>query len=95
VAVDVLGMSYREAAHALRTREATITSRLFRARKQVAERLLPAAPAPQAASDDSATQPAPPQPATGPAPTQSASAEASRAREEKDARGVLGDGAIT
>jgi RNA polymerase sigma-70 factor (ECF subfamily) len=41
VAVDVLGLSYREAARALRVREATITTRLFRARKQVAERLAP------------------------------------------------------
>jgi RNA polymerase sigma-70 factor (ECF subfamily) len=41
VAVDVLGLSYREAARALRIREATITTRLFRARKQVASRLLP------------------------------------------------------
>ncbi len=40
VAVDVLGMSYREAARALRVREATITTRLFRARKQVSGRLL-------------------------------------------------------
>lgn len=40
VAVDVVGLSYREAAHALRTREATITTRLFRARKQIARRLL-------------------------------------------------------
>ncbi|HYB23114.1 MAG TPA: RNA polymerase sigma factor [Solirubrobacteraceae bacterium] len=39
VAVDVLGLSYREAALALRVREATLTTRLFRARKQVAERL--------------------------------------------------------
>ncbi|MGA2321909.1 MAG: RNA polymerase sigma factor [Solirubrobacteraceae bacterium] len=39
VAVDVLGLSYREAASALQVREATITTRLFRARKQVAERL--------------------------------------------------------
>ena len=39
VAVDVLGLSYREAARALRVREATITTRLFRARKQVATRL--------------------------------------------------------
>ena len=38
VAVDVLGLSYREAARALRVREATITTRLFRARKQVAQR---------------------------------------------------------
>jgi RNA polymerase sigma-70 factor (ECF subfamily) len=36
VAVDVLGLSYREAARALRVREATITTRLFRARQQVA-----------------------------------------------------------
>jgi RNA polymerase sigma-70 factor (ECF subfamily) len=41
VAVDVLGLSYREAARALRVREATITTRLFRARKQVAGRLAP------------------------------------------------------
>lgn len=41
VAVDVLGLSYKEAARALRVREATITTRLFRARKQVAERLAP------------------------------------------------------
>jgi RNA polymerase sigma-70 factor (ECF subfamily) len=40
VAVDVLGLSYREAARALRVREATITTRLFRARKQVSSRLL-------------------------------------------------------
>jgi RNA polymerase sigma-70 factor (ECF subfamily) len=39
VAVDIVGLSYREAARALRTREATITSRLFRARAQVAARL--------------------------------------------------------
>jgi RNA polymerase sigma-70 factor (ECF subfamily) len=39
VAVDVLGLSYREAARALRVREATITTRLFRARKQVAREL--------------------------------------------------------
>ncbi len=36
VAVDVLGLSYKEAARALRVREATLTTRLFRARKQVA-----------------------------------------------------------
>jgi len=39
VAIDVLGLSYREASRALRVREATITTRLFRARKQVAQRL--------------------------------------------------------
>src|SRR6202049_2764473 len=41
VAVDVLGLSYREAARALRVREAQITTRPLRARKQVAKRLVP------------------------------------------------------
>lgn len=36
VAVDILGLSYREAAKVLKAREATITTRLFRARRQVA-----------------------------------------------------------
>jgi RNA polymerase sigma-70 factor (ECF subfamily) len=39
VAVDVLGLSYKEAAKALGTREGTIMSRLFRARVQVARAL--------------------------------------------------------
>ncbi len=39
VAVDILGLSYREAAGALGTKEATITTRLFRARRQVARQL--------------------------------------------------------
>ena len=39
VAVDVLGLSYREAARALKVREATLTTRLFRARKQIARKL--------------------------------------------------------
>jgi RNA polymerase sigma-70 factor (ECF subfamily) len=39
VAIDVLGLSYREAARALGIREATITTRLFRARKAVAREL--------------------------------------------------------
>ena len=58
VAVDVLGLSYKEAARALRVREATITTRLFRARKQVAERLAPAADevAPVSESDSSAVR---------------------------------------
>jgi RNA polymerase sigma-70 factor, ECF subfamily len=43
VAIDVLGLSYREAARALSVREATITTRLFRARKQIAARLTDAA----------------------------------------------------
>jgi RNA polymerase sigma-70 factor, ECF subfamily len=39
VAVDVAGLSYGEAARALHVREATVTSRLFRARGQVARSL--------------------------------------------------------
>lgn len=39
VAVDLVGLTYREAARALRVREATITSRLHRARLRVAEHL--------------------------------------------------------
>ena len=37
IAVDVLGLSYREAARSLRTREATITTRVYRGRRHVAE----------------------------------------------------------
>ena len=36
MAIDVLGLSYREAARALRVREATITTRLYRARLRLA-----------------------------------------------------------
>jgi RNA polymerase sigma-70 factor, ECF subfamily len=39
VAVDVVGLSYREAARVLGTPEATITTRLFRARQRVARAL--------------------------------------------------------
>lgn len=38
VAVDVAGLSYREAAQALELPEGTVTSRLFRARDRVARR---------------------------------------------------------
>jgi RNA polymerase sigma-70 factor (ECF subfamily) len=41
VAVDVLGLSYGEAARALGTREATITTRLYRARQRIARGLSP------------------------------------------------------
>jgi RNA polymerase sigma-70 factor (ECF subfamily) len=40
VAIDVVGLSYREAARALGVHEATITSRLYRARQRVARALL-------------------------------------------------------
>jgi RNA polymerase sigma-70 factor, ECF subfamily len=39
VAVDVLGLSYREAARALGTREATIATRVFRGRERVAHEM--------------------------------------------------------
>jgi RNA polymerase sigma-70 factor (ECF subfamily) len=39
VAVDVLGLSYREAGRALHVREATITTRVFRARQRLARTL--------------------------------------------------------
>jgi RNA polymerase sigma-70 factor, ECF subfamily len=39
IAVDLIGLSYGEAARALRTREATVTSRLYRGRQHVARAL--------------------------------------------------------
>jgi RNA polymerase sigma-70 factor, ECF subfamily len=39
VAVDVTGLSYKEAARALRIREGTVMSRLYRARQQVVRRI--------------------------------------------------------
>jgi RNA polymerase sigma-70 factor, ECF subfamily len=39
VAVDIAGLSYREAAGVLETKEATIATRVFRARQQVARKL--------------------------------------------------------
>ncbi len=46
VAVDVVGLSYREAAQALGTREATIATRVFRARERMARELTRDQPAP-------------------------------------------------
>jgi RNA polymerase sigma-70 factor, ECF subfamily len=40
IAVDLIGLSYREAARSLRTRESTITTRLHRGRQYVAGALL-------------------------------------------------------
>ena len=40
IAVDLFGLSYGEAARSLRTREATITSRLHRGRQHVARALV-------------------------------------------------------
>lgn len=39
VAIDMVGLSYREAAKALRVREATITTRLHRGRQRIARSL--------------------------------------------------------
>ena len=46
VAIDVVGLTYREAARALRVREATITTRLHRARQRVAKDLVSEPPGP-------------------------------------------------
>jgi RNA polymerase sigma-70 factor (ECF subfamily) len=82
VAVDVLGLSYREASRALRVREATLTTRLFRARKQVVARLAPPDPAAPNAGPAGAAQPAP----------GGARAGARGGREGNDAGGVLSSG---
>jgi RNA polymerase sigma-70 factor (ECF subfamily) len=90
VAVDVLGLSYREAGRALRVREATITTRLFRARRQIARRLSPEPPGGDGVSDspgerkgsfDSVDPTHPPAPRQAPA--------GATGREEKSADGVL------
>jgi RNA polymerase sigma-70 factor, ECF subfamily len=39
VAVDITGLSYKEAARALRIRKGTVMSRLYRARQQVVRRI--------------------------------------------------------
>jgi RNA polymerase sigma-70 factor, ECF subfamily len=39
VAIDVVGLSYREASRALRVREATVTTRLHRGRQRIARAL--------------------------------------------------------
>ena len=99
VAVDVLGLSYREAARALRVREATITTRLYRARGQVARALDP-----ELAEDARPAASAATIPGTGALAPDGrplvADAEASRAgtpteqsrREESRASGVLPTG---
>jgi RNA polymerase sigma-70 factor (ECF subfamily) len=45
IAIDLMGLSYREAARSLRTREATITTRLHRGRQCIARALVGGAPA--------------------------------------------------
>ncbi len=88
VAVDVLGLSYREAARALRVREATITTRLFRARKQVA-RLLSDEPEPEPESGGRERR----APDGEPTPPAAARGDTARQRrEEKRAGGVVQSG---
>jgi len=93
VAVDVLGLSYREAARALGAREATITTRLFRARRQVTQRLAAEEPVTGAPSRDGA---APRSPAAGDAASSQSALTgdaneqaAAGSGEQTPARGVL------
>ncbi len=65
VAVDIVGLSYGEAARALGTREATITTRLYRARRRIAERF---ADTPSPAPTTAPSPPAPPPGRNGPPP---------------------------
>jgi len=89
VAVDVLGLSYREAARALGTREATITTRLFRARKQIAKRLLPEQPPPLAGGAGSDARMAT---ASDPAKGREQPDISAPGRKETDPGGVLSSG---
>jgi RNA polymerase sigma-70 factor (ECF subfamily) len=83
VAVDVLGLSYREASRALHVKEATLTTRLFRARRQVTRELTPETDE-TPASGGSAASPTP----GGRAPATPGGA----GREGKGAGGVLSGG---
>ena len=57
VAIDVVGLSYREAAQALQVREATITTRLHRARQRVARELVSDPPGPSTPPASAARRP--------------------------------------
>ena len=85
VAVDVLGLSYREASRALKVREATLTTRLFRARKQIAGKLATEDSPPGAAG-------APASPATQPQGASREGAAKKTVREGNGAGGVLSGG---
>lgn len=52
VAIDILGLGYEEAARALNAREATIATRLFRARRRIVRRLSDDTPPPPAVRHD-------------------------------------------
>jgi len=64
VAVDVVGLSYREAAKALGTREATIATRVFRGRERVAQELS-GEPSVEATNDDASGEGGNPREASG------------------------------
>jgi RNA polymerase sigma-70 factor, ECF subfamily len=57
VAIDLVGLSYREAARALHVREATITTRLHRARHRVARELISDPPGPSTPPASAAQRP--------------------------------------
>ncbi len=84
VAIDVLGLSYREAARALHVREATITTRLFRARKQVARLLSDEAEPPRVDAGR--------EPSDGRLAPSSRGASSQPRREERPAGGVVHGG---
>jgi RNA polymerase sigma-70 factor (ECF subfamily) len=67
VAVDVAGLSYREAAKVLGTREATIATRVFRAREQLARELDRDRTVPRASASTSTSQTTTPPPQPAPA----------------------------
>jgi RNA polymerase sigma-70 factor, ECF subfamily len=84
VAVDVLGLSYREASRALRVREGTLTTRLHRARKQISKRL---------AAEQSSSEPAANAGAVGAAGEERRQlAVKPISREETDSSGVMSSG---
>jgi RNA polymerase sigma-70 factor, ECF subfamily len=59
LAIDVVGLSYREAARSLGVREATITTRLHRARQRVARELTESEQGPNEPRQGPSTQQAP------------------------------------
>jgi RNA polymerase sigma-70 factor (ECF subfamily) len=94
VAVDVLGLSYREASQSLGVREATLTTRLFRARKQVAARLSDGEQDSPAQARSAAPSP---QPGSAPGGMLSATSAANRQpaplrREDSEPAGVIKHG---
>jgi RNA polymerase sigma-70 factor (ECF subfamily) len=93
VAVDVLGLSYREAARALHVREATLTTRLSRARSRVAKQLSPEPADAESASNRQSGR-ADTLGATGPTrpPAARQSAIGELRREEKSSDGVISSG---